>query len=119
MKHPNLTKRTKRSARDLIRLVERLPAGETYRVIGRQPLRAGTSVAANQRAASRARSPADCVPRLGVVEEETDAGADWLGRWVDDAKGPVPAADPLLPEAEEWTAMVVSPIHTAGNRHDR
>jgi len=55
-----------------ISAVEALPKIETARILGRQLLRAGTSVGANYRAAARARSQADFISKLGVVEEECD-----------------------------------------------
>ena len=54
----------------VIRLVEALPRNRTSDVIGRQVLRSATSVGANYRAACRARSNADMIAELGVVEEE-------------------------------------------------
>ncbi len=41
-------------------------------------LRAGTSVGANYRAAARAKSRADFVAKLGIVEEECDEAAYWM-----------------------------------------
>src|SRR5437879_11903125 len=55
-----------------IRVVEALPRSETAKALGRQLLHAGTSVGANYRAAARARSRADFVAKLGIVEEERD-----------------------------------------------
>ena len=51
---------------------------QTARVIGNQLLRCGTSVAANYRAASRARSKADFIAKMGIVEEEADESAFWI-----------------------------------------
>ena len=48
------------------------------RILGRQLLRAGTSVGANYRAAARARSQVDFISKLGVVEEECDESAYWM-----------------------------------------
>jgi four helix bundle protein len=113
MKHENLKNRTKRFALDVIHFVEGLPLGETCRVIGRQLLRAGTSVGANYRAACRARSKPDFISKMGVVEEEADECACWIELLVDDAKVSAPQAVPLLREAGELTAIAVASIHTA------
>lgn len=113
MKHDDLKNRTKRFALDVIHFVENLPSGETCRTLGRQLLRAGTSVGANYRAACRARSNADFVSQMGVVEEEADECAYWLERLVDDGKVPGATAAPLLREASEWTAIAVASIKTA------
>jgi four helix bundle protein len=42
-------------------------------------MRSATSVAANYRAACRARSRAEFIAKIGVVEEEADETAFWLG----------------------------------------
>ena len=64
--------RTQKFALDVIQFVEGLPnLGAAY-IIGRQLVRAGTSVGANYRAACRARSRADFIAKLKVVEEECD-----------------------------------------------
>jgi len=67
-----LKERTKMFALQIVKLVEQLPKGRTADVIGKQLLEAGTSVGANYRAASRARSPADFISKMGIVEEEAD-----------------------------------------------
>jgi len=46
--------------------------------MGKQLLRSGTSVAANYRAACRARSKAEFIARLGIVAEEADESVLWL-----------------------------------------
>ena len=47
-------------------------------MIGDQLLRAGTSVGANYRSASRARSRRDFIAKMGIVEEEADESEYWL-----------------------------------------
>jgi four helix bundle protein len=78
-----LRERTKRFAISVIKLFRMLPRTEEARVIGRQVLRYGTSVAANYRAACRARSKAEFVAKLGVVVEEADETVFWLELLVD------------------------------------
>jgi four helix bundle protein len=68
----DLKKRTFDFAVRVVRLVESLPRRESGRILGRQLLRCGTSVGANYRAATRARSRADFIAKLGIVEEECD-----------------------------------------------
>ena len=70
MDKEDLKRRTKLFALRVIRLVEALPRTRTAQVIGNQLLRSATSVAANYRAACRARSQTDFVHKLGIVEEE-------------------------------------------------
>ena len=55
-----------------------MPRSVEAQVIGKQLLRCGTSVAANYRAACRARSKAEFIARLGIVAEEADESVLWL-----------------------------------------
>ncbi|MFQ5686347.1 MAG: four helix bundle protein [Candidatus Scalindua sp.] len=55
-----------------------MPKGRTEDVLGKQLLRSGTSVEANYRAACRAKSTADFVYKMGIVEEETDESLYWM-----------------------------------------
>jgi four helix bundle protein len=64
--------RTKGSALHIIRLYRSLPCGTDTQVVGTQLLRCGTSVAANYRAACRARSKAEFVAQAAIVAEEAD-----------------------------------------------
>jgi four helix bundle protein len=73
-----LQDRTKKFAIRVIKAFARLPRDEAARIIGRQFLRSGTSVAANYRAACRARSAADFVSKISVVAEEADETLFWL-----------------------------------------
>src|SRR5215467_406648 len=73
-----LQDRTKRFAIELIKAFGRLPNDEHARIIGRQFLRSGTSLAANYRLACRARSAADFISKISVVAEETDETLFWL-----------------------------------------
>src|SRR5256714_14241897 len=73
-----LKKRTFEFGSRVIAAVEALPKTETGRILGQQLLRAGTSVGANYRAAARAKSRADFVAKLGIVEEECDEAAYWM-----------------------------------------
>ncbi len=61
MNREEMKTRTKQFALRVIRLVEVLPASRAADVIGKQLLRAGTSVGANYRAACRARSKAEFI----------------------------------------------------------
>ena len=78
-----IKKRTREYALAIIRLVESLPNTPTARVIGNQLLRCGTSVGANYRASCRARSQADFIAKMGIVEEEADESIYWMELLVD------------------------------------
>jgi len=75
MKADDLKKRTKQFALRILKLVAALPQTVQGRAIGNQLVRAGTSVAANYRAACRGRSKAEFIAKLGTVEEEADESA--------------------------------------------
>jgi four helix bundle protein len=113
MKHDNLKERTKQFALRIIRLVESLPKGRTSDVIGRQLLRSGTSVAANYRAACRARSTADFISKMGMVEEEADESIFWMEILVDTKIMEKKLLSDLMNEADELLAIFVASIKTA------
>src|ERR1051326_4434835 len=70
--------RTKTFALRIIRMFQQLPKTDEGRVLGKQILRAGTSVAANYRAVCRAKSRADFISKLGTTVEEVDETLFWL-----------------------------------------
>jgi len=117
MDRAELRERTKRFALRVMALVAELPASTTGRAIAAQIIRSGTSVGANYRAACRARSRAEFVAKVGIVEEEADETAYWLELIVEGALLPEPKARPLLQEAEELTAIFAATGRTAkGNQ---
>src|SRR5438270_12272354 len=73
-----LQARTKKFAIRSIKGFARLPKDEATRIIGRQFLRSGTSLAANYRASCRARSTADFISKISVVTEEADETLFWF-----------------------------------------
>lgn len=81
--------------------------------IGRQLLRAGTSVGANYRAAVRGRSRADFISRMGIVEEECDEALYWLDVLVELGSISPKRVQQLRAEANEIIAIRVSSIKTA------
>jgi four helix bundle protein len=97
----------------VISAVEALPKNETARILGRQLMPAGTSVGANYRAAARARSKADFVSKLGVVEEECDESAYWMEVIVARKLLKPDQLENLLAEANELLAITVASIKTA------
>ena len=109
----DLKKRTKAFALRIIKLVESLPSGKTDDVIGKQLLRCGTSVGANYRASCRARSQADFIAKMGIVEEEADESIYWMELLVESALVRQDLLDSLISEADELVAIVVPSIKTA------
>lgn len=113
MNEEELKRRTKQFALRVIRLVEALPRTRTAAVIGNQLLRAATSVAANYRAACRARSRADFINKLGIVEEEADESLFWLELVVEANLLPAARVQDLIQEANELTAIFTASRKTA------
>jgi four helix bundle protein len=113
MNNENLKKRTKRFALETIKFVETLPSDKTRAVLGRQLLRSGTSVGANYRAACRAKSPADFIFKMGIVEEEADESSFWIELLLEAEKISGEKVNALLKESNELVAISVASIRTA------
>jgi four helix bundle protein len=111
-----LRERTKQFAIRIVKLFRSLPKSEEARVLGRQVLRSGTSVAANYRAVCRSRSRADFISKLAVVTEEADETAFWLELLVETGVVPKARMVSLLAEANQPTRIFGSSVHTARSR---
>ena len=108
-----LKKRTKDFALSIIRLLESLPPVKTSDVIGRQLLRSATSVGANYRAACRARSKAEFLSKISIVEEEADESLYWLELLQESHLLSDSVLQPFLKEADELTAIFTAASITA------
>jgi len=112
-----LKARTKEFALRVIRLVDPLPNTVKGRAIANQIMRSATSIAANYRAACRARSRAEFIAKIGVVEEEADETAFWLELIVDSNIRGKTQIEALLKEASELVAIMAASRKSAiGNR---
>ncbi len=112
MDEEQMKKRTKEFAKEIIRLCRKLPDDREGRLIGNQIFRSGTSVAANYRAACRARSKADFISKLAIVEEEADETLFWL-ELIDEMEIiDKTSLDALIQENDEIIAIIVSSIKT-------
>lgn len=104
-----LRERTKRYASRVIRLVIALPKNHpAAQVIGKQLLRSGTSVAANLREASRARTGAEFASKLEVCVQEADESDLWLELLRDDCGVRNDQLQHLLEETNELIAIFVT-----------
>jgi len=113
----DLKARTKQFALRVMKLVDSLPRTIQGRVVANQIIRSATSVAANYRAACRARSRAEFIAKIGVVEEEADETAFWLELIIDSALLTETRTRPLLREARELVAIMAASRKSAfGNR---
>lgn len=105
--------RTKQWSLRVTRLVASLPKSALSDVISRQLLRSALSVGANYRAACRARSRADFVSKIGIVEEEADESQYWLEIAIDANLLPAARVKDLLRETKELIAIFTSSGRTA------
>jgi len=113
----DLKARTKQFALRVMKLVDSLPRTIQGRVAANQIIRSATSVAANYRAACRARSRAEFIAKIGVVEEEADETAFRLELIIDSALLTQTRVRPLLTEAGELVAIMAASRKSAlGNR---
>jgi four helix bundle protein len=100
-----LKARTKSFTLRIIKLTRALPRCPEGRVIGNQLLRSGTSVAANYRAACRARSRPEFLAKLGVVVEEADETVFWLEMLSEAGLVRKERLREIVPEANELVAI--------------
>lgn len=108
-----LKQRTKAYALQVMRLCDAIPDTPAGRVIRGQLLRAGMSVGANYRAACRAKSPADFIAKMGIVEEEADESLFWMELLVEGELLPKERLTDLMAEGDELVAIFVASINTA------
>ncbi len=108
-----LKKRTKEFAIRVLRLVDSLQRGRSEDILGRQLVRAATSIGANYRAACKARSRADFISKITIVEEEADETQYWLELLIELGKSDQPEITALLEEAKELTAIFTASGKTA------
>lgn len=116
MHRAEIKTRIKQFALRAIRWVEALPKSYAAEVLGKQLIRAAASVGANYRAACRARSKAEFIAKLGVVEEESDECLYWLEMIVEAGLMKRERVADLLQEVDELTAITVSSIQTARSK---
>lgn len=105
--------RTKSFATDCWKLSKKIPKSREYDAWTRQLIRCSSSVGANYRASQRAKSTADFIYKLKIVEEETDESIYWLELFqevLDPGKKEIKL---LIQEANELLAIVVASIKTA------
>ncbi len=117
MNPTELKARTKSFALRIIKLTRAIPRNDDAgRVIAKQIVRSGTSVAANYRASCRARSQAEFISKIGTVEEESDETALWLELLVESGIMQARKLSALLNEANELTAIMAASRKTAASK---
>lgn len=113
MTKEELISRNKKFALGVLNVLGVLPSNRIYDALVRQLVRSSTSVGANYRAACRAKSTADFVNKLKIVEEEVDESSYFLDllQEIDNGKNKEPLKV-LLKESEELTAIYVASLKT-------
>ena len=112
-KHRELKERTKAFAIRVFRMSQALPRTREVNMLMQQLLRSSTSMAANYRAAGRARSKAEFVSKLGVVVEEADETVLWLEFLADTGIVRAPKLGELLNEANQLLLIFSASRSTA------
>lgn len=109
----DLKNRTKKIAVDTLRFCSKLPKEMEFQIIRGQLVRSGSSVGANYRAVCRAKSAADFIHKLSIVEEEADESAFWFEVLHDLGMTESSERTRLESEAIQLVAIMVSSKKTA------
>lgn len=113
MSSQNLKDRTKKYAISILRYLEKLPNKYPYSAINSQLSRCSMSVGTNYRAASRAKSPADFINKLKIVEEECDESMYFLELLMELIPSDKKELEILYKEGNELLSITVASIKTA------
>lgn len=119
MTSEELKKRTKRFSKDVIILIGKLPRSMSADVLSKQVVRSATSVGANYRSACRARSKADFVSKITIVEEEADETQYWLELFEETEIHKSEDLKRLINEASELTAIFTAIGKTSNERYKK
>ena len=112
-----LKNRTKKFASDCWQLCSKFPVTREYNAYCNQLIRCSSSVGANYRAACRAKSDADFLNKLKIVEEEADESMYFLELLLEVADKETTELKQLHAEANEILSIVVASIKTIRNRN--
>ena len=112
----DLRARSKAFAVRIIKPCQSLPSPKEAQVLGKQLLRAGTGVAANYRAACRARSRAEFIAKLGIVVEEADETLFWLELFLESGLVTHHHLNDVFQEATELLSIFAASQKTAPSR---
>jgi len=112
MTREEMKARTKRYANRVLKVCAALPKDWIARVLGAQLLRSGTSVGANYRAVCRAKSKADFLNKLKIVEEECDESLFWMELLIENGFFRLSRLQSLLREGDEILSIIVASAKT-------
>lgn len=116
MDEKTFKERTKKLAVAIIKQMDKLPKSRAADVVAKQIIRSGTSIGANYRAACRAKSTADMINKMKIVEEESDETMYWIEILADAELAPKEQIRELYKETSEILAMTIASIKTLRNR---
>jgi four helix bundle protein len=107
-----LCDRTKAFAVRVVHLVSALPPNRVSDVLGRQVLRAGTSVGAHCREGYRSRSKAELISKLEVALQELDETTYWFELLKESGAVKPERLTALEKEADEIIRVMVTAVRT-------
>ena len=114
----DLKTRTKAFALRVIRLYSALPQTTVAQVMGKQLLRAGTSVGAHYREASRSRSNSEFISKIEGALQELEETAYWLELVGESSVMKPERLSDLQQEANELTSILITCVKKAKQRRD-
>ena len=109
----DLKERTKKFAIDCWEFCSKVPKSREYNAFVNQLIRSSSSVGANYRASQRAKSTADFINKLKIVEEEIDESMYWLEIFKSVLAEDYDEIKPLHREGNEILSIIVASINTA------
>jgi len=115
----DLKERTKNFALRIIKMYSSLPKSTEAKVLGTQVLRSGTSVGANYREASRGRSKAEFIAKMGDCLKELEETMYWFDLLIEGNILPKNKLSGLLQESKELTAIFVTIIKNTKKNLDK
>ena len=114
----DMRKRTKDFARLVIRLFGKLDRNrEDIRILARQMIRSGTSVGANYREASRARSDAEFIAKIELCTQEADETQYWIELLNEECGIASDETAPVWQEADELISIFITMSKNTKNKH--
>jgi four helix bundle protein len=114
----DLKVRTKIFAITCWKFCAKIPKSREYDAWARQLIRSSSSVGANYRASQRAKSMADFINKLKIVEEEIDESIYWLELFSEVDSAHHTEIERLKQEAQELLSIMVASIKTSRNRQN-
>ena len=111
-----IKRRTKQIGISVIKLTDELSYKQSTKVVINQIVRSATSIGCNYRSACRAKSDADFINKLKIVEEETDETIYWIEVMEESGIVKVERTFELKKECNEILSIIVASINTVRNR---